>query len=169
MFSAKKQPIYMTEDDAFARLSALCARSEHSSGQAKERMRTWGLSPDEQERVLAKLIAGRYIDDERFARMFAHDRLAFGKWGRRKIMTDLRLKGVTADVANAVLDEMDDSEFADVLITLLKAKDRTITAKSPYERRCKLMRYAVGRGFDMDMIARIIDQMPGTEAVDDLY
>lgn len=169
MFSAKNQPMDMTEDKAFDRLSALCARSEHSSGQAKERMRTWAMAPDEQERVLARLTAGRYIDDERFARMFANDRLKFGKYGPRKIMTDLRLKGVAADVAQNALDEIDESEFETVLEALLTAKNRTTTAKTPYERRCKLMRYAVGRGFDIGMTTRIIDQMPGTEAADDIY
>lgn len=46
----KKKPI--TEQEALRKLSALCARAEHSSGEMLEKMRRWQLSEDARERVL---------------------------------------------------------------------------------------------------------------------
>ena len=50
----KKQPI--TEQEALLKLSALCARAEHSSGEMLEKMRRWQLPDDARERVLDRLI-----------------------------------------------------------------------------------------------------------------
>ena len=67
----KKQPI--TEQEALLKLSALCARAEHSSGEMLEKMRRWQLPDDARERVLDRLIDEQFVDDERFARLFVRD------------------------------------------------------------------------------------------------
>ena len=79
----KKKPI--TEQEALQKLSALCARAEHSSGEMLEKMRRWQLSEDAHERVLDRLIDEKFVDDERFARLFVREKIRFDRWGRRKI------------------------------------------------------------------------------------
>ena len=53
----------ITEQEALKRLSSLCAKSEHSSGEANEKMIRWGLSPQSRSKVIAKLIDAQFIDD----------------------------------------------------------------------------------------------------------
>ena len=43
-----------------------------------------------------------------------------------------------------------------MLRPLLKAKWPTITAASDYERSMKLIRFAMGRGFDLDLIKKAL-------------
>ena len=75
----------MTEAGALRRLETLCARSEHSEGELLEKMRRWGLSDEEQARIMEKLVKTRFVDDERFTEAFIHDKIVFNGWGRRKI------------------------------------------------------------------------------------
>ena len=42
----------MTEAGALRRLETLCARSEHSEGELLDKMRRWGLSDEEQARII---------------------------------------------------------------------------------------------------------------------
>ena len=160
--SPKDRPI-PSENEAFAKLSALCARAEHSSGEMIDKMRRWGLDDETQARIMQRLTQGKYIDDERFARLFADDKIRFDHWGRTKIALTLRRKGIDSGTAARVLDEIDDDRYLDVLRPLIRAKERTVKARSDYERTGKLIRFALSRGFSMDLIRRCLN---GTDEYD---
>ena len=151
----KKRPI--TEQEALQKLSALCARAEHSSGEMLEKMRRWQLSEDARERVLDRLIDEKFVDDERFARLFVREKIRFDRWGRRKIEQALYQKGVASDISRRVLDEVDDEAYVAELKKLIAAKRRSVQAESDYEMRQKLTKYALGRGFGYNVIRQCID------------
>ena len=151
----KKKPI--TEQEVLQKLSALCARAEHSSGEMLEKMRRWQLSEDARKRVLDRLIDEKFVDDERFARLFVREKIRFDRWGRRKIEQALYQKGVASDISRRVLDEVDDEAYVAELKKLIAAKRRSVQAESDYEMRAKLTKYALGRGFDYNVIRQCID------------
>ena len=97
--STKKVP---TEQEALLRLSSLCSRSEHSSGEMRDKLRRWGVDSETSERVVARLVSERFVDDERFCRFFVRDKIRFDRWGRRKIEQALYAKGVCQDISAAV-------------------------------------------------------------------
>ena len=56
-----------------------------------------------------------------------------------------------------MLDAVDDAEYIAVLKPLLKQKRRTTKASSDYELNMKLIKFALSRGFGMDIIKQCID------------
>jgi regulatory protein len=135
----------------------MCAQAEHCEQEMRDKMKRWGVEPDAQDRVVARLVKERYIDNERYARAFVKDKIRYNKWGRRKVMQALWMKRIDDDIQHRVLDEIDDKEYIDVLIPLLKQKRKTIKAKSDYELNQKLVRFALGRGFDFGIIRQCMD------------
>ena len=157
----------MTEKEALAKLTALCARGEHSTGEMIDKLNRWGMTDEAaQARIMAYLTQQRYVDDERFTRAFVRDKIAYNKWGRRKIEQALWAKGIDKATQTKILDEIDDSEYLSVLKPLLQAKQRTLRADSDYEARGKLVRYALQRGFTFDIISQCIDDAEDYEADD---
>lgn len=146
-----------TEQEAYLQLAAMCAQAEHCEQEMRDKMKRWAIDPDAQDRVVARLIKERYIDNERYARAFVKDKIRYNKWGRRKVMQALWMKRIDDDILHQVLDEIDDKEYIDVLIPLLKQKRKTIKAKSDYELNQKLVRFALGRGFDFGIICQCMD------------
>ena len=63
------------------------------------------------------------------------------------------------------LDEIEPEEYLNVLRPLLKSKYPTIKAETDYERSIKLIKYAMGRGFTLDLIRQCIDD---ASIVDDI-
>jgi regulatory protein len=123
----------------------------------RDKMKRWGIEPDAQDRVVARLVKERYVDNERYARAFVKDKIRYNKWGRRKVMQALWMKRIDDDIQRSVLDEIDDKEYIDVLVPLLKQKRKTIKAKSDYELNQKLVRFALSRGFDFSIIRQCMD------------
>ncbi len=152
--STKKVP---TEQEALLRLSSLCSRSEHSTGEMRDKLLRWGVDQETSDRIVARLVSERFVDDERFCRFFVRDKIRFDRWGRRKIEQALYAKGVDQDISAAVLDEVDDEEWTEALRPLLASKRRTVKGTTDYERNGKLIRFAMSRGYGMDIIRRCMD------------
>ena len=156
----------MTGQQAFQRLAALCARGEHCQSEMLEKMRAWGVTAEEQAQVMARLTQERYVDDERFARAFVADKVRYNKWGRRKVEQALWQKHIDGDIASRVLDEVDDQEYVNALRPLLQQKRRATKASTPYELTAKLMKFAMGRGFTIDIIRQCMDVNDEDEFLD---
>lgn len=147
----------MSEQEVLLRLTSLCSTAEHCSHEMLEKMRRWEIDEDTQARIMEYLVKEKYIDDERYARFFAKDKIRYNKWGRRKVEQAMWQKHIDADIQQRVLDEIDDDEYLLILRPLLKSKRRTVKAANNYEMNMKLIRFAMGRGFTMDIIRQCLD------------
>jgi regulatory protein len=155
-----------TEQEAYLTLAALCAQAEHCQWEMVEKMRKWEIPEEAQARIMERLVKERYVDDERFARAFAKDKVRYNKWGRRKVEQALWQKHIDEDIRKNVLNEIDDEEYLSVLRPLLKQKRKSIKAQNDYELNQKLLRFALGRGFTFDIIKQCIDVEDEGELVD---
>ena len=157
----------MTEQEAYLQLAALCAQAEHCQQEMRDKMRRWELDESVQNRIIDRLIKERYVDDERYARVFVKDKIRYNKWGRRKVQQALWQKRIDADIQQRVLDEIDEKEYLDVLRPLLKQKRKSIRAANDYELNQKLARFALSRGFTFDLIRQCMDIEDDFEEIDD--
>lgn len=156
----------ITEQEAYLRLTALCAQAEHCQHEMLEKMKKWELADEAQARVMERLIKERYVDDERYARAFVMDKIRYNKWGRRKVEQALWMKRIDKGIQERVLSEVDDEEYVSALRPLLKQKQRSAKAASDYELRQKLIRFALSRGFGFDIIRQCIDVEDEDEFLD---
>ena len=147
----------ITEQEAFLQLATVCAQAEHCEKEMRDKLKRWGIDESAQDRIIQRLINERYIDDERYARAFVKDKIRYNKWGRRKVQQALWLKHIDPEIQQRVLEEIDDSEYLDVLRPLLRQKRKTVKAESDYELNQKLVRFALGRGFTFDIIRQCLD------------
>ena len=147
----------MSEEQALARLTALCASAEHCTGEMIDKMTKWEISEEAQARIMEHLVKNKYVDDERYCRAFVHDKMEYNHWGRRKIEQALYVKHVDKAIQKTVLDEIPDEDFIDILRPLIVQKRRQTRANSEYEMNMKLMRFAASRGFTIEQIRQCID------------
>ncbi len=157
----------MTEQQVMQKLSALCAQAEHCSYEMTEKMRRWGIEEEVQARVMARLTEEKYIDDERYCRLFVREKIKFNKWGRRKVEQALMAKRIDRGIARQVLDEVDDEDYLTVLRPLIKSKRRQLKPMSDYETTGKLVRFAMSRGFTIDLIRQCLDGADEVEIEED--
>lgn len=148
------------------RLADYCAKGEHCSGELLAQMAKWEIPEEARMRIMKELQKRRYFDDERYTQAFVNDKIRYTKWGRRKIEQALWQKHISQHISQQVLDAVDDADYVEVLKPLLRQRSRTIKANSDYERNQKLMRFALGRGYTMDIIRQCIDA--DVEVDDDL-
>jgi len=69
------------------------------------------------------------------------------KWGKRKISNELWKKGISDKLIQKSLDELNLKQYVSNLQLVIEKKDRTLKYSSAYERKQKLIRYLMGRGY----------------------
>lgn len=146
----------VSAENAKVRLENLCARSEHCEWELKEKLRRWGVGPADTEKILESLRKGRFYDDARYASAFARDKLLYNRWGRRKIAMALAAKRIDRETAGDALDNIDEKEYREVLLELMRAKARGIKEGNTYDGRTKLYRAVASRGFETALISDYI-------------
>lgn len=142
---------------ALNKSAALCARQERCSLEIEEKLLAWEVDCDVIDQVIKTLIEEKYIDENRFAGFYARDKFRFNKWGKQKIAFQLRQKRIAQDIINEVLASLDDSDYNDTLLLLLKTKERSLTMEDAYKKKAALIRFAVSRGFEYDQIMKTLD------------
>lgn len=142
--------------DALRRAAALCSNQEQCTGTILEKLRTWGVDTDEAHRVIQKLTEEKFLDDLRYAKFFVRDKYKLNRWGKVKITAMLRQKKIKNSVIEEALNEINMKEYEEICENLIKTKSATLNESNHYIRKGKLFRFAAGRGFESDLIHRIL-------------
>lgn len=146
-----------TEQEALVTLAALCSQAEHCTKEMTDKMDKWEMPEEVQSRILEYLRKEKYLDDERYTRFFARDKIRYNKWGRRKVEQALYMKRIPKEISTPVLNDIEEEMYVDILRPLLLQKRKSTKAASDYELRMKLIRFALQRGFTMDIIQQCLD------------
>ena len=146
-----------SEKEALSRAEALCSRRECCVSEIREKLTLWQQSAEVQERIIERLLSEGYIDELRYCKAYALDKLRYNHWGRVKIDQMLRLLGCSSADRREALGQLPPDEYREILSRLAQSKLPSIKASSDYERRGKLMRFLLGKGFEMDLISEVLD------------
>lgn len=146
----------MKPENALSRLADLCARSEQCSHEAFEKLYKWGISRADSEKIVATLEKGRFIDDSRYAVSYAADKFRFSGWGKRKIAVMLRAKRIGSDSIDDALSRIDDDEYLDSAVRILKSRCSRLGLPATREEVARLLRFGAQRGFESDILFKAL-------------
>ncbi|SBW05833.1 Regulatory protein RecX [uncultured Dysgonomonas sp.] len=151
----------LSEPQALNRVAAYCSRAERSEFSVRKKLLAWELSPDAIERIMDRLRKEKYLDNTRFTRSFINDKLKFNKWGKTKIIFELRKLNISESIYTPILEDLAGDEFEKQLMHILSVKEKSVKAKNDYDKKTKLIRFALGRGFSMDLCIKCVDKILG--------
>ena len=148
-----------TAQEIFEKMAAHCSRSEQCSTDIHKKVITARLSSEEADEIIEKLKAEKFIDDERYVRSYVSDKFKFNKWGKVKIRHYLKMKGLSDELIQAGLDEIDTDKYRETLIKTMKEKARKVKKKNRYEKMGQIIRFAQNRGFEPEIIHRYLNEV----------
>ncbi len=150
-------PKRLTPYQAKSKAEAFCAYQERAQQEVRDKLYHWGLYPAVVEQVIADLITEGFLNEERFALAYASGKFRMNGWGKHKIKQGLTQKATSAPLIKAALNSLDEQEYREKLLNLLRAKARLEKEKDPYKRKNKLVRYALGKGYESELILELLN------------
>ena len=142
---------------ALHRAAALCSRQEQCTSHIREKLRNWNVNERDSEQIIKTLQDEKYLDDERFAGFFTKDKFRFNGWGKIKITHMLRQKRISEETIHQALEQIDEDAYFQACMEMIRNKSATLKEKNQFTRKGKLFRFAAGRGFESDLIHRVLN------------
>jgi len=148
----------ISKEVALGKAASLCSLSEHCTQQIQEKLLSWGLSAKDAEEIVSHLVEEKFIDNARFSRAYCHDKFLYSHWGRVKIRQMLRHLRLSDEEIAEGMQTIQEEGYMQALEEALLAKDRTLKDTDIYQRKAKLIRHLLSRGFEMGLVIEAVDE-----------
>lgn len=158
----------LTESQALKRMADYCSRAERCSYDIRRKLTALELEDYDINNIIERLKKERFLDELRFCHSFINDKIRFNKWGETKIRFELRKRNIPESVYNPILKELSERQFEGQLKQILASKNKTVKGKTEYEKRNKLIRFGLGRGFSLEMVLRCVNKLFGNVPDEDI-
>jgi len=149
-------------DELLHKAASYCSISEHCVSEVEEKLNAWCIECDDKAKIIDRLIAEDFINEKRFCIFFVKDKFRFNKWGKIKISYALKQKGLSNDLISMALGTIDEGEYEEMLAAILKTKLVGLKYEYEYEKQGKLFRFAQSRGFESNVIEKVLRNLPQT-------
>lgn len=142
-----------------SKAQAYCTYQERCINDLVIKLREWKIKDEVAEKIINKLVEDDYINEERFVRNFAGSKFRIKKWGKNKIIYELKRKGLPDLIIQIGLEEIEDEEYLHAMKELLSKKSFSIDEKDPLKRKHKLARYAISKGYRSGLVWDVLNQI----------
>lgn len=140
------------------RMRRLCSLREYCSNDIQKKL-TGLLDGDhaQVQEILDMLVRERYVDDFRYACAFARDKSSIAGWGAAKIRYALASRKIPSSVIAQAIGQIETSRAQARLFRFMETKYRSL--KDDPQCRIKMIRYALGRGYDYETVTGILETL----------
>jgi len=154
--SPKKQ---LTPQQAKLKIAAFCAYQERCQQEVRDKLYAYGLHEEEVENLLSYMIEEGFLNEERFAVAFVGGKFRIKKWGRNKILQELKLRKISPNCIKSGMKEINSKEYWETLKGLTEKKWDSLSDKDDFIRNQKVFRYLMSRGYETDLIQEAIEEV----------
>ena len=147
------------EKSAIAKAEHYCAYQERSQQEVRDKLYEWGQHANVVENIISGLISDNFLNEERFAKGYATGKFRQKGWGKVKIKQGLKFKRVPDVLIKKALQSIPDDEYLLMLQKVLAKKGAVLSEKNVYKRNYKLQQYAMGRGYESDLISDLLKEL----------
>ena len=139
------------------KIKAYCDRAERCHQDVQQKLMRWEVPHFMAQGWISELIAENLLNEERYARAYVHDHVAFRQWGASKIKQGLRRKGISKPLIDAVLRDLPMEDETEQALIAGKRKWKQIGHKGvKNQQQMKLMRHLYSKGFGMSILEKVI-------------
>lgn len=155
-FKAKKS---LTVDEALLKVMNYCVYQDRCHQEVEKKLNDLKMYEDAKAYIITKLIEEDFLNEERFARSYARGKFRIKKYGRLRILRDLKAKDISAYNRKAALSEIDEEDYLKTLRELSEQKLKTLKETDDYKKKQKLYQHLAYKGYETDLIYDVINDL----------
>lgn len=93
-----------------------------------------------------------FLNEERYAKSFVRGKFRIKKWGRRRLLLELKKKDISKYNVNQAFSEIDEEEYIGVFNDLAEKKAESLRETDKYKKKKKLIDYLLYRGWESHLV-----------------
>ncbi|HEV2832336.1 MAG TPA: RecX family transcriptional regulator, partial [Hanamia sp.] len=115
-----------TPQQSLPKIKQYCAYQERCHSEVRDKLYSFGLHKDEVEEIIYTLITENYLNEERFAILYAGSKFRMKQWGKNKIKQSLKFKQISDYCIKRALKEIDNEDYKKAFQKLAEQKLKTL-------------------------------------------
>jgi len=145
--------------EATKKIEHYCAYQDRCHKEVISKLKEMGMIPMAIDKILGQLIQDRFLNEERFAKSFARGKFKIKKWGRNRIVNELKQRDISKYNITTALKEIDPIEYANSLDELAKKRLQQLSEPNPQKRKKKLADYLLYRGWESHLVYEKLQEL----------
>ena len=146
-----------TFEEIKQKLVNYCVYQDRCHAEVEQKMRDFVLIPEAKEEILLYLMQENYLNEERFTRSYIRGKFYIKHWGKTKIKMHLKQKGISDKLITNSFSEIDEDDYLKEIEKLKNNYSEKIQGLNDYQKKSKIIKYLLGKGFEYEVILRIFE------------
>ena len=142
-----------------AKMRRWCAMQERCTVEVKIRSAANGISEANTKKIIAELKDEGFINEERFAKLYAGGKFRNKKWGRDRIIGELRARQISDEDIKMGISEIDEEQYRQNIVKMVEEKIATTDHSNPVLFKHRLSKPVIAKGYEADMVFEVIDEL----------
>ncbi|MCG2429895.1 regulatory protein RecX [Aequorivita xiaoshiensis] len=149
-----------TVDEAKRRLERYCAYQERCHKEVQQKLYEMRMIPLAIDQIIDHLLRHNFLNETRFAQAFARGKFRTKKWGRNRIVNELKMRQISKFNIKIALKEIPDSEYYKTFEALAEKRMQQLSSeKNLQKKRKKLADYLFYRGWESELVYEKIREL----------
>tara|TARA_R110002073_G_scaffold57778_4_gene146748 strand:+ start:167484 stop:167951 length:468 start_codon:yes stop_codon:yes gene_type:complete len=150
-----------TLEEAKDKLQHYCGYQERCHQEVERKLNSMNLIAEVKEHIILYLMEHDFLNEERFAKSFARGKFRMKKWGRKRIVNELKFRNVSTYNIKSALNEFSEADYLKTFNELAEKRVQVINEVNLYKKRKKLADYLLYRGWESTIVyAKVTELIP---------
>lgn len=137
---------------------AYISYKQRSKSELVKKLKQKKISVPAIDKIVVLLENQKYLNDESYAKNYLESKINRKSIGRRLLEHKLSEKGIDKEIVKKIIDENYAGEKeSELAIKLLKKYEKKNKSEDEFVKKQKIFRHLASRGFDFDLINKIIE------------
>jgi len=142
-----------TVDEATKRMERYCAYQERCHKEVHQKLYEMRMIPIVMDQIIDHLLRHNFLNETRFAQAFARGKFRAKKWGRNRIVNELKQREISKYNIQIALKEIPDSEYYKIFEALAEKRLQQLASeKNLQKKRKKFADYLFYRGWESELV-----------------
>ncbi|MCB0466365.1 MAG: RecX family transcriptional regulator, partial [Aequorivita sp.] len=117
--------------------------------------------PEAVDQIIHHLLQHNFLNETRFAQAFTRGKFKNKKWGRNRIVNELKMRQISNFNIKIALKEIPDSEYHITFEALAEKRlQQLVSEKNLQKKKKKLADYLFYRGWESELVYSKINEIP---------
>lgn len=145
-----------TVDEATRLLENYCAYQERCHKEVEQKLFDLKMIPAAKEHIILHLMQHNFLNEERYAKAFVRGKFTIKKWGRIKIINNLKFKNISAYNIKTALKEINEDDYYSTLKSIAEKKEVLIKESNSFKKRNKLSTFLISKGYESSLVFDLV-------------
>ena len=145
--------------EVLKKMEYYCAYQERCHYEIYEKSKTFSLTQNERDELMVYLIEHNFLNGKRFAKNFVRGKHEYKKWGKVRLINELKSRKISSTLIQMALKELDEDKYEDRFNHLAEKIWETTNEKNLLKKRKKCCDFLLRKGFESDWVYEKIKEL----------